>query len=213
MNLSEFRFSRAEWRLLLPQLVMLIAALLLMGLVCGGAWYEMQRQSQMAAAAHQRLASASQQLADAEQARTDWEKYSPRFAVFYAIGIVGQEDRMQWVEVLTKLGRDNPTMNLRFSIAPQARADVMPSPAADLQVHATRIRLDFSPLHEVAMQQVLEAIQRQLNGLPVLRGCRLALPGESQQAISQGQLMARCDFQVLTFSHISSTTPGQEGGV
>ncbi|WP_137936669.1 hypothetical protein [Chitinivorax sp. B] len=196
--ISEFRFNRDELKYLLPQLLILAGVLLLVVLLCGGAWYELARQQRENDQARHRLTQARQQLAEVEQAKADWEQYGPRFAVFQQTGIVGNEDRLQWVEVLTRLGRESPGLELHFSLTPQMVSDLIPNLAGSLQVYVTRIRLDFTPLHEVAMQQLLASLLQQLRGQPVLRGCGLSLPGESSNAVDGERLIARCDLNLLT---------------
>ena len=129
-----------------------------------------QPRQQLDALDQQRL-----ELASRLQARA---QFAARFAELGAAGIVGEEQRLQWAQVL----RDSATVlrlpYLRYSAAPQRPFDApYLAPGVAAPVMATDMELQVGLVHEEDLLRLISRLRHEAPGLLSVTGCTLERPG------------------------------------
>ncbi|MFO1381212.1 MAG: hypothetical protein U1F63_12790 [Chitinivorax sp.] len=209
----DFRIRREDLPLIRLPLALFGAALLLaLALVLLAVWQQgkAERRQQQA---QQRLQQVQAEAVSMQQDRQDYERYSGPFRELRARGIVGDEDRLQWVELLTGLRREHPQMQLKYRLEPQRPADFIADAPQGMRVMASRMHLSFLAAHEGQLLMLLQTLDKDARGLHLLRQCRI-----QRSKLEQGQtdwvappLESRCVIEWLTVRQLA-TAPAEGAG-
>lgn len=119
---------------------------------------------------------------------------SSLFSSLQARGIVGEEQRLDWVELLKEIRDTQRLIDLQYEIAPQRRLD--PGNEGGIAFYASAMRLRFKPLHEEDLTRLLSQLRTQAKAHIRVRHCALSrLP---RDAGNSAQLQADCQIDWIT---------------
>ncbi len=102
----------------------------------------------------------------------------PRFIALYEKGVIGDEQRLSWIEVLTQVGQKLKLPELSYEIA--SREPYEPSyPLArgNYALFNTKMNLRLGMLHEGDLANVLQALESHASGMFNISQCDLARKG------------------------------------
>ncbi len=96
----------------------------------------------------------------------------PRFVELVKQGVIGNEQRLNWIEVLRESAATTKIPNLRYELA--ARETYTPDfglATGPYQVHVSKMKLDLGLLHENDFTAVLAALDRKAEGIYSVHAC------------------------------------------
>ncbi|NOU00066.1 MAG: hypothetical protein HOO95_00605, partial [Gallionella sp.] len=118
--------------------------------------------------------------------------YADEYGKLMARNIIGDDKRLDWIEGLEKLRKQNLVADFKYNIAPQK--NYAPQPAitsGNFDIHYSEMKLSFDLLHEEQLLNFLTALRIQNIGWYQLDSCTLKR-GENSGSANQVQLKAEC---------------------
>ena len=197
------KLTRAD----LPELRLSLAAALLM-IALGATGVHLALASARQAHAEQAAAQRQRDEIDDKlrRVRSEEAEIKQKSAVFHRLqqrGMIGEEQRLDWVELLKTIRERRRLLELRYEIAPQRALDAITSGA--LSFYASAMKIELKLLHEEDLTRLLGDLRQQAGPLIRVRSCKLArLPRISGDIAAP--LQADCQIDWITLRAV-----GQEG--
>jgi hypothetical protein len=178
MSLSKSDLPHIQWSLLI-----FIAALL-----CGGGaiWASSRfigQETEQQNAAQALLHNARSQINTAHSDQANMETYALKYSALLKQKVLGDDQRLDWMEGLSKLHKQNLVLDFKYTIAPQL--PYTPQPALDsgnYELSLSGMTLQFDLLHEAQLMDFFDALRNNLNGWFMLDHCTLERSGSNNTA-------------------------------
>ena len=168
------KFSSDDFQLIRMNVAAVIASLVLSGIALYASQiYADHSQSDLRNAQNQ-MNSARSRLNTARQDQEYFSTYSSDYAALEARNLIGKEYRLDWIEGLDKLRRQNLVLDFRYNIAPQTI--YAPQPAINsgsFDINYSEMKLQFDLLHEGQLLNFFSALENQITGQYQLANCIL----------------------------------------
>lgn len=168
------KFARTD----IPLMRLSLAAICVSALLSGAILYGSNRHAEQNKIdlrnAQRQLNDARKRLSDARNDSENLSVYSAEYGALEGQNIIGDDHRLDWMEDLEKLRRQNLVVDFRFNIVPQKI--YAPQPAIDsgnFNIHYSEMKLQFDLLHEGQLLKFLDALRSQIKGQYQLEGCKL----------------------------------------
>jgi hypothetical protein len=193
--------SSADWRdeLGLVAAPARLCAALLLGaalLVGAASWYA-ARQAQALAQAVQVRAAAAGRFQNVESEKQDIALYQPRFAQLRAGGLIGDENRLAWIEAIKSIQDQRKLVSASYDIeAQQALVFAAPMAFGDYQLRASRMRVELGLVHELDLFRFIDDLRGA--GRFTVQDCTVKRNDVPADAIGVARLTARCTLLFLT---------------
>ncbi|HZX27264.1 MAG TPA: hypothetical protein VFF16_09355 [Telluria sp.] len=155
-------------RPLLLFLAALAAAIVMVGL---SGW--MRDEQQLVLSRAQRTYdSALARLQNTERERNDIHLYQPRFLVLRADGVVGNENRLAWIDAIRQSQASRRLLSVAYEAEPQQTVGLSaPIALGEYQLRASRMQLHAGLLHEMDLFNLLDDLRGA--GLYTVHDCRI----------------------------------------
>lgn len=169
MKLSKSDLPLLRWPLAIFTVAVLIAAT---ALFFSGQYAERiakERQS-----ANNMLSDARRHLAAAREDEQNMVFYASEYQALDQSGVIGDGKRLDWMEGLENIRRQQPKINFSYIIAPQR--PYAPKPALNsgsFDLHYSEMILQFDLLHEGQLVDFFTALRTQIKGWYQLEDCAL----------------------------------------
>ena len=188
MKLSRSDFTLMQWSLLAVFIAVLLSAAFLYG---NGQYAAQTRQEWRAAQA--RLDDARRQLASAQEDRQNMATYAEKYVALTNSGIIGDGQRLDWMEGLEKLRQQQHVTSFRYNIAPQkTHASILPIDSANFDIQYSEMNLEFDLLHEGQLLNFFAALHHQVKGHFQLESCTLKRRAGNEASAGATGLTAEC---------------------
>ena len=183
----------------------LIATLLMMALGAATLLYALERAK--AAQLAQNSAKRAYQEFDRtlKQARNEEHEIKQKTATFsqlQARGIIGEEQRLEWIELLKSIWAQRRLIGLDYEIAAQHPLTALDaSPSHDLAFYASTMKLHVPLLHEEDLIRLLADLRRQAPALIQVKSCKISRATE--RAGRPANLLAECEIDWITLHGVA----------
>ncbi len=186
------KLSKADFLLLRWSLAAICGAVLGSMLIFYGSIAYAQSSKNEHLKAQRMLNDAHGSLALARQDKENMGKYANEYAVLLKQRIIGDDQRLDWVEGLEHIRRHSPVLSFSYQIAPQ-RIYLSPTPmdSGNFNIHYSEMKLQFELLHERQLFNFFAALQAHIKGHYHLESCSLQRSGETR-------LKAECNGNWIT---------------
>ncbi len=191
MKFDSQDFKRLQWTLLFLAICLLVAG--------GAVWFALTLQKQTAQAHTAAMAADKEIDSKLSRARSEEQELREKITHFQTLrnrGIIGAEQRLDWVEILGRIKTTRRISGLDYEFAPQRPVDatILPGGAAagGFTIMASQMRLHMRLLHEGDLLNVLNDLRAMAPALIQVRACKI---GHSTDA----QLAAECTLEWITF--------------
>lgn len=160
-------------------------------------------QREQRAAQHQ-LITARSQLAGANEDRENMRTYTFEYGELLKRNIIGDDQRLDWIEGLEKIRKQHRVLDFKFSIAPQHPYTPPPTPekgpldSGNFELNMSDMSLQFDLLHEEQLMDFFNALHTDVSGWFILDHCAIERSTDSDAAI---QLKAECAGGWLTLKN------------
>ncbi|MCB1941269.1 MAG: hypothetical protein KDI53_04370 [Candidatus Accumulibacter sp.] len=196
------KFIRADFRKL--QSSILAAALMT---AAGGTALYVSYDAREAAERARLVVTAQLEEADGKlrRVRQEESEVKEKSIVFTRLqerGIIGDEQRLDWVELLKEIRDKHRLIDLQYEISPQRLLDG--NPGDDFAFFASAMKVQLKLLHEEDLTRLLDDLRRQGKALIRVKGCRVErLPANGDdRASGRAQLSAECEIDWLTLRDV-----------
>lgn len=188
--------SRDLIKLRLP-LIGMLALLIIGGLL---AWWSLLNAQNAERERNTANASKTQIEQRLRQVRTEEQELKERALIFQHMqnsGIVGDEKRLDWTEMLREIQRDMRLPGMSYEFGAQTPLESLSG--APYTYFSSPLRLQLRLLHEEDLLNFLVRVQKEAKALVLVRSCKLApLSQNSDGSESPPQLGADCELQWVT---------------
>jgi hypothetical protein len=167
-------FSPEGWRALAATWVLLgVSILASAGIVVGSEWYR-ERERREGVAASQRLQQARSRLDSARRERDSLQESADVFRTLVERGLLGNERRLDLVELVNDLRTRHQLFSLDYEIAPQRTLTLAGGrtyPSVD--VLASRVKIKARALHEGDLLAFVDDISQSRQGFYAVDRCKM----------------------------------------
>ncbi|MBE2260025.1 MAG: hypothetical protein IAE88_14280 [Rhodobacteraceae bacterium] len=148
------------------------------------------------------LEEADGKLRRVRQEESEVKEKSIVFTRLQERGIIGDEQRLDWVELLKEIRDKYRLIDLQYEISPQRLLDG--NPGDDFAFFASAMKVQLKLLHEEDLTRLLDDLRRQGKALIRVKGCRVErLPANGDdRASGRAQLSAECEIDWLTLRDV-----------
>jgi hypothetical protein len=210
MKLGTGDFSRLQFALL--------AALAMIGGAGGAAYLALDA----ARHAHSELAAAqkARDEIDARWKRVRSEETEIRqnlalYGALQARGVVGDERRLEWTELLKDVSARRRLSGLRYEFSPQRALDATSAGASaaraaappDQDAYVSTLTLEVDLLHEDDLIHLLDDLRAQASALVQVKRCSVARLPQTSDGPRRANLHAACQLDWIT---LRAPSPGKQ---
>ena len=126
-------------------------------------------------AAQKQLVDARTQLGGAQDDQENMASYALEYNALQAQEVIGNEQRLDWIEGLERLRTQGQVLDFQYAIAPQQPyAPNPPLEAGNFQLNRSPMTMQIDMLHEEQLLHLHTAIHTQMKGWFVLDGCTIS---------------------------------------
>jgi len=141
-----------------------------------------------------------------KRVRSEEDEIRQKSAIFHKLqarGVVGEEQRLEWVELLKEIRDRRRLLDLQYEIAPQRALDA--TPGSGYAYFASSMKVQLKLLHEEDLTRLLDDLRRQARALIQVKSCNVSrLPRGSSEGGTPAQLQAECLIDWVTLHEVAS---------
>jgi hypothetical protein len=195
------RLEDIDWRVLRGALVLLLFSVSVSAVlwwVSHRFWEDMERTYQRE---HNALVSVRSRYQTIDQEEERIRALMPAFSELQERGIIGREQRLDWVETLRRAVEELKLPSLRYAIDSQQPYEPdFPVPVGgSFRPYASTMTLDLGLLHEGDLPALLDVLERSARGLYSVADCRIRRTRpELGRDPRESNLQAQCRLRWLT---------------
>jgi hypothetical protein len=146
-------------------------------------------------------ADARSHLTSAHEDKENMAIYADEYGKLMGRNIIGDDQRLDWIESLETLRKQNLVLKFAYSIGPQKNYSPQPSfPSGNFDIHYSEMKLSFELLHEGQLLTFLNALSTQKNGWYQLDSC-VVKRNEIPDQVTQALLKAECTGGWITLKN------------
>lgn len=139
-----------------------------------------------------------------KQVRREESEIKQKSALFYRLqtrGLVGEEQRLDWVELLKDIRDRRRLIDLQYEIAPQRPLDA--KPGSGFAFFASTMTVQLKLLHEEDLIRVLDDLRQQAKALIQVKHCNVQrLPRGGMENSAAANLQAECRIDWVTLRDV-----------
>lgn len=190
--------KRLRW-----SLALLLVTLLAAGVLVGLTFERLERSRAELKQAQARLAETEDKLARVADEERELRAAIEHYQRIAQRGLIGQEERLNWVEEIARLKTERKLLGLDYEIQPQAPASpelvATGSAAGPYEIMTSRMRLSLPLLHENDLLGFLDQLRERVHALLNVHHCSLgrATAGPTAGGVAP-QLRAECELDWIT---------------
>lgn len=190
----------------LPKLQFSLLATVLLSMIGVGLVY-FALQSTKAATLDRTAAQAERNdfVGKLHRVRSEENEIKLKSAVFNKLqtrGVIGEELRLEWVELLKSIRDKRRLLDLQYEIAPQRTLDAVPGNG--FAFYASSMTTQLKLLHEEDLLRFLDDLRQQAKALIQVKSCNVErLPRGSSEAGIPAQLQAECQIDWVTLREVA----------
>ena len=117
--------------------------------------------------------------------------------------MIGDEQRLDWVELLKEIRDKRRLLDLQYEIAPQRLLDG--NSAGDFSFASSTMKLQVKLLHEEDLLRLLGDLRSQAKALVLIKACAIERrpTNADESAGGRENLLANCEIDWLTLHEVS----------
>lgn len=188
-----------DWKELRGSIIILIICLCVGGSLLYGSLYFKKQMQQEFARNDARFKTISQRYLAVDEEERLIKEYYPRFLELHNNGIIGREQRLNWIEVLRATAREMNLPRLNYQI--ESQSDFTPGYSVNtgqFKLFSSRMRLDMSLLHEGDLFRLFATLDDEAKGLYNPVTCNMRSSGQIKEEPRAANITANCELQWYT---------------
>ena len=158
-------------------------------------------QHEQQAAQHQLITMRSQ-FTNANEDSKNMKAYTFEYGELLRRNILGNDQRMDWIENLEKIRKQHRVLDFKYSIAPQRPyTSLAPLDSGNFEINMSDMTLQFDLLHENQLMDFFDSLRADISGWFIIDHCVLERSNDSD---ATAQLKATCTGGWLTLKNRST---------
>lgn len=196
-----------DWPVLVGALLTLGISLLLGGAMIGASHFFENRMELEFNRNNARFQDISRRYLSVDEEEKLIKKFFPRFEALYNGGVIGREQRLNWIEVLRAIGERKRLPGMNYEIKSQSiHAPQFPAALGRYQLYSSEMSLNMQLVHEADLLDVLDFLEQNAQGVYTVSQCRLSRSGqEVVMSPRTGNIVSRCDLNWFTIKLADGT--------
>lgn len=192
----------------IPRLQFSLLAAVLMMAVGAGAIY-ISHDLNRAAVLERTAAQSERNDLDGKlkRVRSEENEIKLKSAIFNTLqtqGVIGEEQRLEWVELLKAIRDKRRLIDLQYEIAPQRPLDT--GAGSGFAFFASTMKVQLQLLHEEDLTRFIDDLRRNAQALIQVKSCTVSrLPLSSAASETRAHLQADCIIDWVTLRETSGT--------
>lgn len=191
-----------EWPLLSAPLAALVIALIISALLIIASGYFRDGMAEDYRLNNQKFLEVSRKYLSVDEDELIIKEKYPRFVNLYRRGIVGEEKRLDWVEILKNSARTLKLPGLRYEITSRGTySPAFPLVLGPYQINTSTMKLDLGLLHENDLASLLQDLDEKAPGIYTVKECKFK---RAQNVVTENpdaeNVKAECDLLWFTLS-------------
>lgn len=159
-------------------------------------WLRSSAEADLARAQQLRAASAAR-LQNVALEQQELTRFAPRFAQLQAGGLIGDENRLAWIEAIKASQAGRKLVSANYEIEPQQPVNgELTLLQGDYHLRASRMRLELGLVHELDLFNLLGDLRAA--GPFTVQECRVRRNDVPLEAVAVARLSANCTLVWLT---------------
>lgn len=202
------KFSEIDWSVLRGALILLLVSVLIVSGALSGSYRFWAKHDLSLKRANSTLSSTRGQFRALDDEEDIIATYLPRFAALEEQGIIGREQRLDWIDVLRQAARTVKIPKLEYELEAQHAFDVgWDLGIGDFAVYASSMRLTLGLLHEGDLLRFFADLKKNTSGLFGVTACEMNRSGQtlSNQPLGNN-VNATCELKFMTIRGPESKT-------
>jgi len=145
-------------------------------------------------------AEVQKRLASAEEEEREIKANLQQYQALAARGIVGEENRLDWVDTVTAIKNERRLFNIRYSIGPQQELDYPGfSRGSGVKFMVSRVKMTMQLLHEEDLLNFIDDLGRRGRSYLSVRSCDVRRENRGNGGTTLApRLQADCEFDLIT---------------
>jgi hypothetical protein len=196
-----------DWPILIGALLTLGVSLAVGGLIVGASFYFESKMEREFNANNALFQDISRRYLSVDEEEKLIKKFYPRFVELYEEGVIGREQRLNWLEVLRAAGEYKRLPGLNYEIKSQSvYVPQFPAVLGRYQLYSSDMLLNMQLLHEVDLLDVLDFMDKNAQGLYSVSECRFSRAGQDiTMTAHASNITTRCDLSWFTIKLADGT--------
>lgn len=199
--------NKIDWSILKGPIIIFSISLIIAGSLVGGSYYFNSNLNKEYKKNKNAFQSISRRYLDVDQEEKLLRDFYPKFVKLHNQGVIGREQRLNWIESLRQAGEKIGLPSLSYSI--NSREEHIPEYVIDYSgyiLYRSSMELNLGLLHEGDLFKLLDYISRTANGAYTLSECGFRLNGDIKFENNHSNITASCLLYWITID-----TAGGEG--
>ena len=169
-----------DWKVLRGALIGFVLSVVVGGALAGGGHVFEKRSTLNFNRNNAQFQSISGKYLAVDEEEKQIKKFFPRFLELYHGGIIGQEERLNWIETMRDAGERLRILSLNYEIRSQATfAPSFPITLGRYQLYSSEMTLSLQALHEGDLLRLLQLLDTRAMGLYSLHACSVSRTGQA----------------------------------
>lgn len=198
------RFSRSDFPLMRWSILAVCASTLVSAIVLYSSSQYAENAQRDRRNAQNMLNDARNRLTTAHQDQDNMVIYADEYGALIENKIIGDDQRLDWMEGLEKIRQKNLVTDFRYNIAPQrTHTPQPPIDSGNFDIHYSEMKLQFDLLHEAQLLNFFDALHASVKGRYQLEGCTLQRTGTDNEGeqTAMTRLKAECSGGWITLKN------------
>ena len=196
------KFSKADFPLIRWGILAICAASLVSAIILYSSGKYVEQAQKDRRSAQNMLKDARNRLATALQDQENMAIYAGEYGALIEQKIIGDDQRLDWMEGLERIRQKNLVTDFSYSIAPQKIYVAQPPiDGGNFDIHYSEMKLHLDLLHIVQLEKFFAALHTDIKGMYLLDGCTLQRTGNGAGANSAAQIKAECSGGWITLKN------------
>jgi hypothetical protein len=197
------KFTQSDFPLMRRSVLAICASIAISAIVLysSGQYSEKTRRDLLNA--QNMLNDARNRLMAAHEDQKNMAIYSNEYGTLIENKIIGDDQRLDWMEGMEKLHRQNLVTDFRYSIAPQKKyAAQLSVDKGNFDINYSEMKLQVDLLHEGQLLNFFAALRRQIKGRYQLESCTLKrVADDNTSTATSTHLKAECTGGWITLKN------------
>jgi hypothetical protein len=144
-------------------------------------------------------------LASANEEEREIMANLQQYQALAARGILGEEQRLDWVDIITAIKSERQLFNIGYNIEPQKPLDYPGfSPGGGVHFMVSRVKIEIQLLHEEDLLNFIDDLGKRGKSYLAVRSCdvkRIERGSSGAGTTLTPRLQASCGFDLITIRH------------
>ena len=162
----------------------------------------LQETRRLGTASSAQRAEVQARLASASEEEREIKASLQQYQALAARGMVGEEKRLDWIDIITAIKNERRLFNINYSIDPQEELNYPGfSPGGSVKFMVSRVKMNLLLLHEEDLLNFIDDLARRGKSYLSVRSCDVQREGRGGGTTLAPRLRADCIFDLVTIRH------------